>query len=177
MLVRPTLESVSKLLASTNNSCAGPDGIPYAIYRALSSYVCPIFLDLFNNLAEGGRAPPGFNEGILFLLEKKDTFLIKDTRPISVTNADNRFIARMLVASIDEAVSNLIGPAQTGFLRGRLIDRNIVGVNDEFYNALADKVQYYLLSLDMERAFDTINHDWIHTVLKRLGFPSWVTII
>jgi hypothetical protein len=71
------------------------------------------------------------------------------------------------------AVDALIGPEQVGFIRGRRSDGHIVNLTTGFYEALYAKRQHYVLSLDLEKAFDSVDHEWILLVLSYLGFPSY----
>ncbi len=96
------------LINVTNNSCAGPDGVPFAVYRAAPLFYSSIAAGIFLALSEGASIPKGFNDGFLFLLPKKGTNLPDDTRPLSVTNAFNRIIASGVVSSITPALQTFL---------------------------------------------------------------------
>ena len=66
-----------------------------------------------------------FSPLVLFLLPKGGTMLPLDHRPISVTNADNRLIAKALVRAITPAVQEIVCDKQRGFVPGRTADDNI----------------------------------------------------
>ena len=93
---RPALPSIQDLfdcISRTKNSCPGPDGIPFTVWRALREHAAPVLHLVIVALADGVLPPSDYNSGLLFLIPKKGTLLPTDTRPISVTNADNRIIA------------------------------------------------------------------------------------
>src|SRR5207253_2111136 len=120
-----------------------------------------------------GHTPPeGFNHGLLFLLPKKLTGLVSDTRPLSVTNTDNRLLAATV--AIMPAVVNFINPSQKGFLAGVNGSDHIVDINTFFYDAIRNKWDRLLFLLDTAKAFDSIDHDWIHHVLAKAKFPPWL---
>ena len=169
----PTLEQIKKGILKTNNSCAGPNGIPFSIYRRLVDTYAPIALDIFRELGNGGSPPPSFNEGLLFLLPKTESGLVTDTRPLSVTNSNNRIIAAIAAKMIEPAVDRMIGPSQVGFIKGRLCDANICGLTNRYYEDVTLKRRSYILFLDVKKAFDQVHHQWIHEVLRRAAFPSW----
>ena len=136
---------------------------------------------VFLELASGSPPPSGFNHGLLFLLPKKGTLLPSDTRPISVTNADNRLIAKAVVSALEGYLGQVLHRAQQGFLRGRDGGLNIRGINDFYYKALHSatdptrrRTTAYLLFLDTAKAFDSIKHDFIFASLRRLHMPDWV---
>lgn len=169
----PTIDAVKKSILHTNNSCAGPDGIPFAYYRKMADIYAPIALEMFEDLSRGAKAPKGFNAGLLFLLPKGSSGLVTDTRPLSVTNANNRIIASLGAQAIESSLSNLIGISQTGFMSGRICDTNICALAERFYTDCDAKRSDYILFLDIKKAFDSVHHSWIHSCLKKANFPSW----
>src|SRR4051794_23360394 len=69
-------------------------------------------------ILKGHLPPEGFNLGVLFLLPKKQTGLLSDTRPLSVTNTDNRLLATAVARGIMPAVDGYICPVQKVFWSG-----------------------------------------------------------
>lgn len=173
---RPSLLTIESAIKTSNDSASGPDGIPFAAWRAVLPLAAPVLLSALNALLSGQTPPPGFNLGVLFLIPKKLTGLISDTRPISVTNSDNRILASVMAKSIVPAVSDLVNPEQRGFLAGVSGEKHIVDINKIFYDAVKEKKKStkLLFLLDTAKAFDSIDHSWITAVLARVGFPPWV---
>ena len=120
------------------------------------------------------RSVSGFNHGFLFLLPKKDTGLVSDTRPISVTNTDNRLLANTVARAIMPAVAALLDPAQRGFLAGISGHSHVTDINKFFFQGVADNTQRLVFLLDTAKAFDSIDHDWIFKVLRKASFPTWL---
>ena len=100
----PTIEQAITVIRKSGNTASGPDGIPFAALRAVIAHVAPILLANFYALAQGRTPPDNFNQGLLFLLPKKDTLLPIDTRPITVNNCFNRLVAKLAVVVIIHAV-------------------------------------------------------------------------
>ena len=169
-----SVDDYVELIAESNDSCAGPDGIPFAFYRAFTHKVAPILSDIEKEL-RSGRPPPRhmeFNYARLFLIPKKGTMLPMDHRPIAVTNADNRLVAAALVRTITPPLKAFLHPAQNGFVPGRQGERNILDITNHYYSRLTRKQQTFILFLDIEKAFDSIHHSFIMRMLERVGFPS-----
>ena len=121
-----------------------------------------------------GQLPPdGFNHGLLFLLPKKLTGLLSDTRPLSVTNSDNRILAACVARCIMPAVDAYVHHSQKGFVAGRQRCEHVAEINDLFYKSVKRKENKLLFLLDTAKAFDSIDHDWITHVLVKAGFPLW----
>jgi hypothetical protein len=170
----PDIEMVTRIILKSGDSSAGPDGIPFSAYRALVDIVAPNLLELILFLMEGNPPPPDFNFGLLHLLPKLDTFLIKDTRPITVTNAGNRLLASVLVECITPALQVLIDKRQKMFLPPRQMTDHVRDLNDKFYSSLSKKEQMLILFVDNSKAFDSIHQTFIKDMLSLVGFPAWV---
>ena len=169
-----TYDDILSSIKKSNNSSPGPDGVSFAAWRAVPEFSAKILYDVFKAISMGQPPPAGFNKGLLFLLPKKFTGLISDTRPISVTNTDNRIIAAAIAHKIMPAVIDFIDPAQKGFLAGKQGSDHICDVNAFFYEGVENDDERYLFLLDTAKAFDSIDHRWINYILRRAGFPSWL---
>ena len=171
LISSPSLDDVKFALSHSKDSTPGPDGIPFSAWRATVDLAAPILLGTLLDIQAGITPPTGFNFGLLFLLPKKFTGLVSDTRPLSVTNTDNRLLAAVVAKSIMPAVLALVDPSQKGFLSGVSGAEHITDINTFFFDAVKSKVDKILFLLDTEKAFDSIDHEWIHHVLAKTGFP------
>ena len=174
LCTRPDLAFITEIIDRPNDSTPGPDKIPFAAWRAASDLSGPVLFRVFEAIAKGHLPPVGFNHGLLFLLPKKDTGLVSDTRPLSVTNTDNRILAAAVARGIMPAVSAYVDPSQKGFLAGKDSGEHIVEINKLFYKAVTKKLSRILFLLDTAKAFDSVDHDWVSHVLERVGFPRWL---
>ena len=177
--VIPSIQDISDCIARSKNSCAGPDGIPFSAWRAIREHAAPVLHMVVVALTAGVLPPADFNNGLLFLLPKKGTLLPTDTRPISVTNADNRIIAQSVVNAITPYLYETLEWAQKGFISKRAFEDHIRAINDAFYKVVeghegAEEDNLYILFMDTAKAFDSIDHDFIMTALRRAGLPAWL---
>jgi hypothetical protein len=170
----PDLDAVLDSILFSNNSTPGPDGIPFAAWRAAPALSAVVLFGVLEALLKGTTPPSGFNHGFLFLLPKKESGLVSDTRPISVTNTDNRLLASAVARAIMPAVSTLLDPAQKGFLAHINGHSHTEDLNEFFYQGVATNTQRYVFLLDTAKAFDSIDHRWIFKVLEKAEFPVWL---
>ena len=172
----PTIEQAITVIRKSGNTASGPDGIPFAALRAITAHVAPILLAIFYALAQGRTPPANFNQGLLFLLPKKDTLLPIDTRPITVNNCFNRLVAKLAVVVIIDAVVAGIELEQKGCLSGRQGTDIVRKLYNIFYAAVSSNNtsnNYYILSLDVKKAFDTVAHDFLMESIRKFGLPAW----
>ena len=64
------MAKVYKLLQSCNNSSAGLDSIPFALYRVTSEQLCDMWCELIQRAGESMDFPELFGESQLVLLSK-----------------------------------------------------------------------------------------------------------
>jgi hypothetical protein len=71
------------------------------------------------------------------------------------------------------SVAKLVDPSQKGFLEGVNGHSHILDINSFFYNGVENDQDRFLFLLDTNKAFDSIDHDWIHFILDHCRFPRW----
>ena len=177
----PSIEVLEETIVGSNNSAAGPDGIPFAAWRSVARHAAPVLFKVLSALAGGELPPDGYNDGLLFLLPKKGTLLPDDTRPISVTNSDNRIIAKAVVRSVSDFLFRTLLPNQKGFIPGRSFEDHIRELNELFYKMVESEPtsflnstdNFFVLFMDTAKAFDSVDHSFILESIKRIGLPPW----
>ena len=168
----PTVATIQAAIANTNDSAPGPDGIPFKAYRILADHLSPVLLGCLRDLMAGNKPPPDFNGGLLYILPKKDTGLIEDTRPLVVNNTDNRIIASTIHQLIYPAIDSILSKNQHGFKHDSSVDDNIYFFNEKFYRALEQKKNYDIMFVDIRKAFDSVAHSFILDLLRAVGLPA-----
>ena len=63
---------------------------------------------------------------LTLIFKKGDRQLIKNYRPISITNIDYKIIAKILANRLHTVLPDLISHDQTAYIKGRTISQNIV---------------------------------------------------
>ena len=84
---------------------------------------------------------------------------------------------------IEPFLPNLIHPDQTGFIKGRYIPvgENIRLLNDLMSYPKSNKFSGIFLFVDFEKAFDSLEWDFMHRALKAFNFGpvirKWISIL
>ena len=98
--------------------------------------------------------------------------LLKNYRPISLTNVDYRILGQVIANRLHSVLPSLISLDQAGYVKGRFIGNNIRTIEDLlFYNNDANKDSITCF-LDFQKAHDSIEWKCIFTVLKKINFSN-----
>ena len=159
----------------TKNSCSGPDGVPPELIKHCLEATKTKLAELFTKCLRHGL-PPTLRHGLITLLPK--------TRPPSKNPAKYRpitllpVILRILLRVVDNKIRSLIGGLLTipveqgGFMPNRnthlqcfllLLPRDFARYQQE---------ALYAAFLDIEKAFDSINHRQLLHILLKIGVPK-----
>lgn len=168
-----TQEELKLVLDTCKNSAPGPDGICYEYYKAFWPVFGPILVNVFNDSIRRGQFPESQRHSYLRLIPKegKDLTLLKNWRPITLSNCDYKLYTKALSFRLTKLISNKLHPSQTAYLPGRQIHDNIRLVQ------IAQRHSEGLLTmLDAQKAFDSISHTYIRNMLNAHGLPSFTKI-
>ena len=109
---------------------------------------------------------------MITLVEKKrkDKRYLKNWRPISLINVDAKILSKSLALRIKNVLSSLIHSDQTAYVKDRYIGESVRLINDVLEFTDHEKIEAILFSADFEKAFDSIDHSFLFSVLKCFGF-------
>ncbi|XP_057809152.1 uncharacterized protein LOC131023626 [Salvia miltiorrhiza] len=125
----------------------------------------------------------GLNSNLLCLLPKKtDAVLVSDFRPIVLGNFLFKVITKILASRLNEVAAVIVSANQFGFISGRSIQECIL-LASEGVNCMERSIQgrNMALKVDIRKAFDTLNWDFVEVVLDCFGFLQtfrhWIRVI
>ena len=173
-------ELIISIKAMKNCKSPGCDGLTSEFYKFFWTNIKTSLLNSINYGLETGRLSTEQRRGILSLLPKKDKdrLFLQNWRPISLLNVDYKILAKILANRIIKSLPYLVDDDQTGYIKGRFIGCNIRLVEDIIHYTSLTKTPGILLSVDFEKAFDSIRWDYILSSLKAFNFgPNFIGYI
>lgn len=110
----------SALRSLQGGKAPGPDGLASEFYKAFMDLLSKPYLSMLNDSFGTGVLPPSLWEANIFLiLKSKPPENCGSYRPISLINADLKILSKILTTRLENILPLLIGPDQTGFIKGR----------------------------------------------------------
>jgi hypothetical protein len=157
----------------------GPDGFAACFYQkswaTVKTEVCVAVLDFLNN----GNFVNELNATHIALIpKKKNSSELTDYRPISLCNVLYKLIAKVIANRLKKVLAIIISPSQSAFVPGRLITDNVLVAFEAFHTKdrkLKGREGYMALKLDMSKAYDRVEWNYLEAVMRKLGFDErWV---
>ena len=179
-LTRPlTAEELRTTLDSCSDSSPGPDGIPYSFLKHFWSYIGPVLIKSWEHSLLTNMLPPSHKVSHLGLIPKagKDTRVISNLRPITLSNTDHKLITKTYAKKLTAIVASYISEEQTAYIPGRLINDNIRSMLMSIDLAnIEDNIDGVVVSLDAKKAFDSVDHGYIKNCLDAFGLNCFIPI-
>ncbi|XVF71960.1 hypothetical protein PTKIN_Ptkin12aG0082200 [Pterospermum kingtungense] len=171
--VKEALNQMSPLKAP------GPDGMNAFFYQRYWKTVKPKVCGFVFYYLHGGEMPKDLNHTNIILISKvKTPRTAMDYRPISLCNVAYKLVAKVLANRLKRVLPDIICPNQGAFVPGRQIfDNSMVAYETiaSMKNRRKGKVGAFALKLDMSKAYDRVEWDYLENVMRRLGFSEvWI---
>ncbi|XP_042045031.1 uncharacterized protein LOC121791041 [Salvia splendens] len=162
------------------NSAPGPDGYSALFFQACWSIVGSDVVDAVRQFFGGAFLPRSFTATSIVLIPKKPIpESWGDYRPISLCNVINKVITKILSKRLAPLLPRVVAPNQSGFVKGRLLNDNVVLAQEMFHELQrSTPAPNVAIKIDMAKAYDRVQWPFLLKVLKHMGFPEpWVDLI
>lgn len=166
-------EIVSVLRRMNKESAPGPDGIVTGFYYTFFPEIGAKLEATLNDLIKNKTKPASFNEGriVLLLKQNSDPLDTNAWRPITLLNTDYKIATTLLSMRLSQILPTIISDFQAAAVPGRSIFAALTLTRDALAYAKAKQVKGAFITLDQEKAFDNVRHDYMFLVMAQFGFP------
>lgn len=164
------------------NKSPGLDGLSCEFYQTFWHSFGYFLVEVYNESYENGILPVTVRKSVLGLIYKKgEKELLKNYRPISLTNTDYKILAFVLSSRLHQVIGKVIEPRQSAYVKKRYIGNNIRLVEDIIQYTDYENKGGCILFLDFQKAFDSVEWKFMFNVLKRFNFGEtfiqWVKLL
>ena len=134
--------------------------------------VTTAILDFLNS----GQILGGVNfTHVVLILKVKSPESMSQFRPISLCNFIYKIISKILVNRMKQVLPRVISETQSAFVPGRMITNNVIIAFEAIHhlkNLRGGKNAQLAAKLDMSKAYDRVEWDYLRAVMEKLGFHA-----
>jgi len=175
-------EEVSKALSDCcGNKSPAPVGMTMAFLQSNWATLSGDIMGMFTDFFSSGKFVASLNSTFIGLIPKKaGATNIKDFRPISMVGCIYKLLSKVLARRLRGVVGDLISMNQNAFVGGRQILNAVLTANELIDSRVkASRVKAgragVVCKLDIEKAYDHVNWNFLTSVLERMGFGErWI---
>lgn len=173
-LVKVSNDKILKMLKGLNpNKATGLDNIPARFILDAAEIISPCITHITNLSIEQSTFPVDFKRARVIPLYKKGSKLEQGNyRPVSILCCISKIIEKVVFEQVDSYLTthNLLYEFQSGFRKSYSTDTCLLYLTD-FIKKEIDEGNYCgMILLDLQKAFDTVNHDILLNKLMAMGF-------
>ena len=162
------------LMSMQNNKSPGNDGLTKEFFVTFWEDIKDVFLNSCRTAKLKKELSTSQRQAVIKLIEKKDKDkrFIKNWRPISLLNVDYKIISKALASRLKKVLPNLVSPQQTAYVKNRFIGKSGRLIADIIEITDILNKEGFLVTMDIEKAFDSLDHTFLISVLKKFGFGN-----
>ena len=174
IFLQPTdKEEIANIISSLNsNKASGPNRIPYRILLLLKNEISKQLADLFNLSFMTGVFPSVFKTAKVVPVFKKDSKLdYSNYCPISLLSNVKKILEKLMYKRLYTFLNsnNIICNLQFGFRQQYSTFHALVNITENIRKALDGGNISCGIFVDLQKAFDTVDHQILLTKLNHYG--------
>ena len=177
------MEIERALTSMIRGKSPGEDGLTVAFYQEMWEQIKQLYFEMVTEVWKEEQMPKSMKVGILRLLPKprKDLLSPASWRPICLQGVDLKIVAKVIAERIKKVVEQVVHDDQIGFRAGKYIGETLQLIMDLIDYTDKQKMPGYIVSLDIEKAFDSVEWTYLDKVLSAMGLGEnilkWINIL
>ena len=153
-----------------NNKSPGIDGLPIEFYINFFHIIRTEFCEMIRNSFRIKKLTDSQRKAIIILLFKGgDCKLLSSRRPISLICVDTKIMSKIIANRLKPIMKCCISNEQFCGSEKSIIECNNV-TRDMLYYINEQNITCALINIDLQKAFDSVNHSFLFSVMRKMGF-------
>ena len=151
---------------------SGPNSIPTFLLHLLKDQICSPLLKIFNLSLHTGEHPDILKISKTIPIYKKGSRLqVSNYRPISLLSNLNKILEKIVHCRVYKFLDDFqcLYSLQFGFRKKHSTNHALIEITETIRQALDDKKMACGVFVDLQKAFDTVNHDILIAKLEHYG--------
>lgn len=154
-----------------NDKAPGPDGFTINFYKACWQTVKTEVWEVVDDSRQSGSILKALNSTFLALIPKEEEARTPEKfRPIALCNVIYKIISKVIANRLKPILPDIISEEQSGFVEGRQILDNILLAQEMVHTLQSRKIPGMMIQLDLSKAFDKVNWNYLEATLSAFGF-------
>ena len=168
--------------ASKTNKSPGLDRLTFEFYKKTVDKVAGDLVDVFNNQLGKLKLVDSNRRGATRCLSKVDGIpMVTQLRPITLLNIDYKLLTKILMRRIGKVLGSVLKSVQSCSVPGSNICSAAVNLVSVVEGVERLGMSAAVLSLDLFKAFDRVNLNFLEVVMKKMKFPEkfleWMRLV
>jgi len=166
---------VGKIVCDISSNATGSDGLNITIIKLCTPYIINFITHIVNVCIETNDFPRQWKTSIVRPLPKiSEPSTFNDLRPISIQCVLAKVLEKCMEIQIRSYIdeNDIFPQTQSGFRSGHGCDTALLHITDDIIAAQDRGLLTAVILLDYSKAFDTISHTILASVLSFIGFAE-----
>ncbi|KAA3470829.1 reverse transcriptase [Gossypium australe] len=160
----------------------GSNGFPALFFQKYWHIIGKKVLEFCLGILNDGKGLESANStDIVLILKTSHPTALVNFRPISLCTVMYKLVTKTIDKWLQDVMGICIDKAQSAFVPGRLISDNVLLAYEllhTFRQKRMGKKGYMAVKLDMSKAYDRVEWDFVKQMMKQMGFASrWIELI
>ncbi|GLT98279.1 hypothetical protein SLE2022_157910 [Rubroshorea leprosula] len=165
-------DEIREAVAScASDKAPGPDGFNFHFIKTIWSTIEGDIISFMKEFHKNGKLVKGLNASYITLIPKtKNPISLKEFRPISLVGCIYKILAKVLANRLRKIIGKVISTSQSAFMEGRHLVDSVLALNELVHDMKLKKMKSIIFKADFEKAFDSIDWNYLDSMQKQLGF-------